>query len=106
MNAYVEWRLNEFKEYFYSHDKNWQLSLISGYYSSSISNILSGRKYCEFLAYQFIENIQMSVWINTFNELVDEIEEFFKKKETKLYPTWQRKVLAFLERKIRIAKAH
>jgi hypothetical protein len=104
MNTYVEWRLNIFHNYFNKVSNEQQIDMVKNYTWNFVSNILwlvSGRDYCSLLAWFLIEEWKIKIWLFTFEQLVDEIEFFFIHKKRKLYPKWQRDLLAFLYKKSR-----
>ena len=62
------------------------------------------KTYCEYLAVLLIEDWNIEVWWYTFKKLVEEIEIFFESKKRKIYPNWQRNLIAFLYKKSRQAR--
>lgn len=105
MNVYIWWRIEKFTNYYNSISKEKQIWMLRDYFWQDIKHkvlwVLSWRRYCEVLAWFLIEEWIIKIWVYSFEKLVDEIEDFFQKRKTKIYPTWERNFLAFLIKKSR-----
>lgn len=107
MNDFVEWKMDDFKDYYNWLEKEKQLDILRKYYWNAVNDILwiiKWRKYCEILALNLIEKWKINIWNSTFEELVNEIEYFIKKRKNKILSKTARNIIAYLKKKDRKAR--
>jgi hypothetical protein len=104
MNIYIQNRLDELKNTFNTYSKTQKINMIRSYTGNIVTDLLwvkSKREYCEILANMLIENWEIKIWVNTYENLIDEIELFFESKKYIAFPQWQRNMIAYFLRKKR-----
>lgn len=108
MNLYIEWRINHFRDYYNWLEKWKQVEVIKSYFWNIVNNLIwvkHWKEYCELLAWFLIEEWKIKIWSITFEDLVNEIENFILKRKRKSYSQWQRDLLAYLLKKYRNSRS-